>query len=324
MGQGKMRLLDGRAFPPIHSWWQPSKRGMTGWGTPRVRAGGSRTCWWLVVMKPRSGKCNSLQASSIHGGPLFSDTTHFWPRTWRHKLQNWQTVTAKEASSIQVPSALGVVGSGRLETIHIAPSHSAPGSMLYLSANPRPVASEVALPNLDQSPLFPLCYLTENSLWGFVFTSFRFPVTRNIRHHDIHPLGISTSLSHRSQTTLWEEGKHCRRPGATCSWSHLRTAKQAASSLQVLLLQSNLRCFNSAPFPPVLYLARVECFWLFFFFLACNNFYFFSSTDSIFPKPRIDKKLLGIYTWLPEVHSPILQGSKLQGRIVGLAGLVFC
>ena len=37
---------------------------------------------------------------------------------------------------------------------------------------------------------------------------------------------------------------------------------------------------------------------------------------SLPPQPEIGKQSLGIYIWLPQVHSPVLQGSKLQGEII--------
>lgn len=183
-------------------------------------------------MRPRSGKClfSPLQAF------VFSNTIHLlWSQdtSWR-RGQDLKTQVAEsgrlnvmwakqEASSFKsLLLSLSWDGGGwRRSTL--SSSHSTPGAMLHVSANP--TSSEVAL-----LPLFLLSlrYFMANSLWGFIFTSwalvdpFRFPVTLKI--HDIH--WESPPIFHKKPNNTQRE-KHMdyKWPEAICYWNHSRIAK---------------------------------------------------------------------------------------------------
>lgn len=210
----------------IATWWAEGP-----WGLKQVVAGladdwlswSTGQGWLTIVMKHRSGKCNSLQESLVHCRPC-----HLWrhPLSLASDLKTQVAESARcnvtgakqEAFSIQVPATLGSWGRGgwrppTLPPIQCLAPHCIQGQPHALCP------SEVALHHSDQPPLFPLslCYFMANShhefealflLHCWVPTGlFRFPVTPNIHHHDVlwepWPVFCTEAKQHPDEKRTW-------------------------------------------------------------------------------------------------------------------------
>lgn len=163
-----------------------------GWGTLRVKAGGGGTCWWLTVLKHRSGMTGyrheaqvwemQLLArvfSSQQALPSLTPSTFSgqWSEDTSCRVCQMQRDWGKTRSSFySSPCYSGVVGSRRLETTHTA-SHLVPGSTLHSRPTPCPVSLRGGIaPQWSAYSLSTLSLLFHGQLmpwvWGFVFTSY--------------------------------------------------------------------------------------------------------------------------------------------------------
>lgn len=165
-------------------------------------------------MKPRSVKCNSSPPSSIYFS-LLSFLTPFTSSAKDLKTQVAEssrpnaTWAKQEASSIQASSTLVIVGSKRLETIHIVPFPFWAQIHAAFKRQPHVLCSSVAAFSTVTSPLsfHSLSLLFQGKLtlrlrFHFLSTHWLLQILCDSKHSPpCCPLRISTSVSHRSQIT---------------------------------------------------------------------------------------------------------------------------